>query len=293
MLESHVTKDIDQISKEILKQCKAYDVFPTPVDRILNYTELKIDKNINLSTISNDFILNISDTFKSAIEKIRGILDREKKIIYLDLNQNANRQNFIKLHEVGHDVLTWQTKTLKYLDNDKTLIAEAEEEFEAEASYFASATLFQQDRFTTKIKDLPLSLDSPMHLAKVFGASNHATIRRYVEHSKNRCALLVLQNLSPKGLSIICGIRNYFQSTTFTKSFGNIIWEDNLGHKWPFVRDYYNNRKINKDGYFSLDTDNGKVNFQYHFFNSTYNAFVLIFPVGESNKSKVEFIISR
>lgn len=108
MLDQHQKDDIDKISKEILKQSKAYDTFPTPVDKIVNYAELNVAENINLSKLEPDFFDKFSGAFKNTLDKIRGLLDREEKVIYLDLDQTTNRKNFVKLHEVGHDVLPWQ-----------------------------------------------------------------------------------------------------------------------------------------------------------------------------------------
>ncbi len=293
MIDANTKKDIDKISFEILKASKAFDIYPTPIDIIIEYAELNIDKNIDLSDTSSDFITQMSDTLKTALEKIRGLLDRETKTIYLDLSQSHNRQNFVKLHECGHSVIPWQKETLKYLDNDLTLDPSVKESFEAEANYFASTMLFQQDRFLTEIKKLPLSIESPMHLAKKFGASNHATIRRYVEYSKSKCALLVLENISLKGIAPMCEVRNYFRSNSFSQEFGEISWNGKLGYTWPFVQDYYHGRRFKKTGELIYKTENGSTKFKYHFFNSTYNAFVFIFPYGESKKSKVKFVVKE
>lgn len=293
MIDPFSKKEIDKISNEILKHSEAYDIFPTPIDKILSYTELRIAGDIDLSNIDSNILSQLTGTLKSTLEKIRGFLDREEKTIYLDLSQSNNRQSFIKLHETGHEVLPWQNEILKYLDNDSTLDINTKEAFESEANYFASAMLFQQDRFFTEMTKLPLSIESPMYLAKKFGASNHAAIRKYIECSKSRCALLVLKNISPKGMTPICEIRNYFQSTSFTQEFGEITWNDKLGYLWPFVQDYYHGRKFNKTGELIYKTDISSTRFKYHFFNNSYNAFVFIFPYGESKKSKIKFVIKE
>ena len=40
-------KDIEKISLEILKDSKSLDVFPTPIDRIVSYVDLKVSSNID------------------------------------------------------------------------------------------------------------------------------------------------------------------------------------------------------------------------------------------------------
>jgi Zn-dependent peptidase ImmA (M78 family) len=293
MLDLYLKKDIDKISHEILKQSGAYDIFPTPIDKIMQYSELNIAKDINLSNLSPDILGLLSSTFKNVLDKIRGILDREKKLIYLDLNQSAFRQNFVKLHEVGHEVLSWQKETLKYLDDDATLDIDVREAFEAEANYFASATLFQQERFLHEMNKLPLGMQTSFQLSKNFGASIHATLRRYIEYTTSRCALLILENFTKNGFAPTCEVRNYFQSANFTKSFGLLNWCSKLDSNCPFVQDYYFKRRYKQDGIITILNKNGSSKFQYHFFNNTYNCFILIFPKGETKKSRIEIIVNE
>ena len=293
MLDPHTKKDIDKISNELLRSSKALGVFPTPIDKIVQYAELSVSNNIDLSKVDPGFMEKFSGNLKSAMSKILGMLDREEKVIYLDLNQPTKRKNFIQLHEVGHDVLPWQSKTLRFLEDKNTIDPYIMDGFETEANYFASATLFQQARFANEINKLPFELKTSLHLAKLFGASFHATIRRYVEKTNNRCALLVLENLVKNSFASKCDLRNYFQSESFTTEFGQLNWPDELPFKFGFIQDFSFGRKLNEDGILKLNTDNGELDFQYHFFNNTYNAFVLLFPKGETKKSKVTFKVSE
>ncbi len=48
MLEDHVKKDIEKISLDLLKHSKAFDVFPTPVDQILHYANLRVNRDTDL-----------------------------------------------------------------------------------------------------------------------------------------------------------------------------------------------------------------------------------------------------
>ena len=174
-------KDIEKISLEILKDSKSLDVFPTPIDRIVSYVDLKVSSNIDISQIHEGYKSKYPDALLRALSKVRGLLDRKEKKVYLDLTQLDSRKNFVKLHEVGHDVLPWQQRCFDVLDDDdESLKLDAREEFEAEANFFASVTLFQHDRFTSAISKYPLDIDAPIQLSTFFGASIHATLRRYV-----------------------------------------------------------------------------------------------------------------
>jgi hypothetical protein len=129
-----------------------------------------------------------------------------------------------------------------------------------------------------------------MHLAKQFGASIHAALRRYVECSNNNCALLILENLC-KGEEPHCFLRNFIASRKFIQTFGEVLPPHRLGPTWPFVQDYSYGRRYKKEGRTILETKDGPVEFTYQFFNNSYNAFVFLHPIGEVKKSKTTFIV--
>jgi Zn-dependent peptidase ImmA (M78 family) len=292
MVDLPAKNDIEKISFEVLKNSKSLDIFPTPVDKIVAYSELIVRKDLDVSKIHPSYVDKANRILKRALSKVRGLFDRKQKTIYLDLSQGFNRKNFVKLHETAHGILPWQKKINDILgDDEHTLSPEANEEFEMEANYFASVTLFQHDRFLSELTTLNLSIDAAMHLAKHFGASIHASLRRYVDCSKNRCALLVLENLV-KTSKPYCGIRNFLASPSFAKDFGEIVFPPKVDYSWQFVQHYCHGRKFIRDGNIELTTKNGVVKFTYQFFNNGYNAFILFFPVGEQKKSKTTIIVS-
>lgn len=290
----HSKKDIENISFDILKSSKSLDVFPTPIEKIIEHSELYIAGGIDLKSLEKKYkSSHFSEALKAGLSKIRGFLDRREKVIYLDMDQISTRQNFVALHETGHNVLPWQSKTLEFLDDDETLDPDTHEEFEMEANYFASVTLFQNDRFDNEVKKFELGMPSVMQLSNHFGASVHATFRRYVENSKFRCALLVLQNLSEKGKVANGDFRNAFHSESFLNTFGSIEWPENFGYKWVFIKDHlFLKRKWKTNGAVNLKTLNGDVDFTYHYFDNTYNAFVLIFPKGENKATKTKIVLN-
>jgi hypothetical protein len=203
---------------------------------------------------------------------------------------SESRKSFVKLHEVGHDVLYWQHEILCCLDDDQTLDADVHEEFEEEANYFASVTLFQHDRFDSEMGKYELGINASLSTAKHFGASLHATLRRYVERSDKRCALLILENITPNGELPKCRVRNFLTSVKFEYEFGIIEWNETLGYKWPFVQLYYHKKRGVLTGHVELRTANGPIPFEFQFFNNSYNAFVLIFPVGENREIRNNII---
>lgn len=287
----HSKKDIDNLIFDILKRSKSLDVFPTPVDKIVEYCELNLSNKNGFHEIPHNYIAKNVDAFKRMMKKVLGALDREEKIIYIDPTLPSVKQNFIKLHEVGHDTIPWQ-KEIVYKDDEHTLSPHVKEQFEVEANYFASAGLFQLSRFEDEMNKLPLEIGSPMALAKKFGGSNHAAIRRYAEISKKRCALIVLEDKEKKGNKFSLDLRNSFQSKSFTKEFGELTWPEKLNSDFPFIADYSRGRRIHKEGCILLKTISGFEEFTYHYFNNHYNVFILIIPTGEKNKSRTKIYIT-
>ncbi|HVU09244.1 MAG TPA: ImmA/IrrE family metallo-endopeptidase [Verrucomicrobiae bacterium] len=285
--------EIDKIARNLLMVSGAWGKFPTPVDVLLNYAELQIEKGVDLSKIAPGFLTRNFHFLSRTLTKVLGMVDLRQKVVYLDQSQPESRKNFIKLHEVGHKALTWQSDLLGFMDDETTLDLETKDKFEREASRFASDALFQVEYFDDELKKLPLCIKSPQVLAKKFGGSNHAAIRRYVERSPVRCAVLVLHKPVMNG-EYSAKIRDYFQSETFTADFGEIHWSsDHCGLDWPFVQEIKRNRRWHEDGSLALKLSCGElVTFRYHFFNNTYNTFVLILPQGEQIKSRIT-IVSR
>lgn len=262
-------KDIENVSFDILKQSKSLGVFPTPVDNIVQYCELKVDRENCLSKIPKNYLAKASETLKSALRKLRGAVDIREKVINLDLTRPANAQRFVQLHETGHSVLPWQRKTFEYYDDDDTLKPDVKIAFEAEANFFASGTLFQLDRFDEEASLLELTIRSPLALSKKFGGSVHATLRRYVERCPKRCALLVIE----KDGVLNFKVRNYFQSPSFTKEFGMLKWPESLGPDQAFIVDC-SFRTMNTNGQFLYKGENGDITFQYHFFSNSFNYWI-------------------
>ncbi|MBS1623430.1 MAG: ImmA/IrrE family metallo-endopeptidase [Bacteroidetes bacterium] len=285
------TKEIDNLIFDILRSSKSFDVFPTPVDKIVEYCELNLSNKNEFHNIPSNYIPKKIDAFNRMLKKILGAFDREEKVIYIDPKLPTVKQTFVKLHETGHGVIPWQ-KEMNYQDDEYTLSPAVKETFEAEANYFASGSLFQLQRFEDEMRKLPLEIGSPMALAKKFGGSNHAAMRRYAEVSKKRCSLIVLEDKNKSGDRFSLDLRNIFHSPTFVKEFGELTIPEKLNMDFPFIADYSRKRQFHKEGAIQLITKNGSEEFSYHYFNNRYNVFVLIIPKGEKIKSKTKIYLT-
>lgn len=292
MIDLVSKRDIEKISLELLKGSKAWGKFPTNVDGIVNYSELVVNKTTDIAKVHDSYLHKAPNALFKALEKIRGLFDRKKKLIYLDLSQLPTRKNFVKLHETGHGVLPWQQRVHDVLeDDDDSLGSFVTEEFEMEANYFACVTLFQHEQFLTELKKLNLGIDAAMYLGKQFGASVHATLRNYVEKSPKRCALLVLEK---RGVGLSAGIfrKSYVLSAGFLGTFGKIDFPETFDLSWPFAQNYFSGRRGILADVVDFGTSGGEVQFAYQFFNNSYNGFVFMYPKGEKQSAKTQIIIT-
>jgi IrrE N-terminal-like domain len=282
--------EIDKIVRNVLKGSKAWGKFPTPVDQIVSYAELQVANGVDLSKVEQGFFTKQLHVLQRAVSKVLAAIDLREKTIYLDLSQKPERQRFNKLHETGHKALTWQRDVYVRLDDEHTLDPDTDDLFEKQASWFASGALFQLERLEDEAAKLPLTIKSPLALAKTFGGSRHACLRRYVEKSKKRCALLVLNPPQRNG-EYAAGIRNYFQSPSFTGEFGVIQWPSKCGLDFQFVKEFKFGARLHEKGQIALVTAGGEfVTFDYHYFNSSYNIFVLLLPRGEKIRSRTVIV---
>jgi hypothetical protein len=283
------SSDIEAAAKTLLRGSKALGVYPTPVERIIAEAELKVEEGVDLSRVRPGFFTKTFEGIGRVSRSVLGLLDYREKLIYLDLSQKEPRQRFIKLHEVGHNVLPWQADAYRW-DDAKTLDPGTTEGFEREASFFASCALFQLDRFDEEAAKLPLGIISALALGKKFGASCQAAIRRYVQHSKKRCAVLVLEPLND---DLDAKVRDCFESPAFAAEFGELPWPEYCDASLPFVQDMLRKRRLHEDGDLILQTGTpGGVALEYQYFCNGFNSFVFLFPPGECIRSRTRIVLT-
>lgn len=273
VIEESTKQDIREWSHELLVSSRCIDVFPTPADKLAALINLKVSPE-DLSKVTPIYLNKDASVLQKILGQLRGLLVRDAKLIYLDRSCNKERQRFTLLHEIGHN-LPWQVAIASmHADDDFTLSPETKEQFEAEASYFASETLFHGKRFSAMVENEPLTIQTAIQTSSFFGASIHATLRRYVEFSPLRCALLVMKELLPTKAKL----RDLFHSQSFLSDIGNIDFEENLESvKYPFVESYIR-RENTGYGRFLAPINESSIELKYEYFFNGYNGFVLIYP---------------
>lgn len=280
-------------ARMLLKHASIGDQLPTPVDDIVTCADLVVSQDITLSEEHVDFFTYSIGVLKSALAKVIGMVDLRENVIYLDSTMLPQKRTFVKLHETGHKVLPWQRQAYLYLDDETTLAPDVHEQFEREANCFAADVLFQIDRFDHDAHDLPLAIKSPLALSKRYGASVHATIRRYVERSRHTCAVLIIERVPELGTKEpLLRIKKVVQSTKFTRKFGGLQWPTHLSNDWPFTELLLRRYRFFEDGEIVLnDRDSNPTKCYFHIFDSSYTIFVFIFPLNEQVRHSKKIVV--
>src|SRR5690606_19886655 len=91
------TKDLDNLLFDILLKSKAFDVFPTPIDRIVEFCELKLDQQADFHQIPKNYIAKNKDAFFRMMKKVFGVFDRAEKTIFIDPQLPQSKKSFLKL----------------------------------------------------------------------------------------------------------------------------------------------------------------------------------------------------
>lgn len=115
---------------------------------------------------------------------------------------------FIQGHELGHHVVSWHEGA--FVDDEQRLFRETEEILELEASLAGADLFFQGKPFFERAVEYPVSLKTPLLLARTFKASLHATIHYYIEHHPEPVAGLIAGQYPRMEGTVPVGQRCYF-----------------------------------------------------------------------------------
>ena len=220
--------EIKQHVDRALRESGAAGVFPTPVGQIISAAKLTVDQDVSLDEGFFSKLYRFGGKIRKAVSKVLGLLDVKARRIYLDRSAHKTRQAFVALHETGHDALPWQRDTYAFLEDcEQSIDLDLKEQFEREANVFASEVLFQRERFRTEADGLEFHLQSAMTLAKQFGASLYATLRKYVSTSPQPCVLIVYE--APAfllGSGYGAALRRVIPSPAFVEQHGDVAWPE-------------------------------------------------------------------
>ena len=216
---------IREHARKALEVADAFGCFPTPVDQVIAAAKHVV---VEQQEIDEGFLAKArkkaGNALKRALSKVLGVLDVSARMMHLDKLVSIHKIPFLKLHELGHGVLPWQRDVYALTEDcAKTIDPEISELFERESNAFACEVLFQLDTFTTEAADSTFGLKTPLKLAKKYGASVYATVRRYVTTNTRACAVIVMD--PPQlchGDGFRAPLRRVVASSLFTSQFGDL-----------------------------------------------------------------------
>jgi hypothetical protein len=258
------------------------DRLPTPVDDIVaSCGLLESDDYVLSESKISQAPRELRKLLRSAGRKIRGALDRRERVLHVSpqIDVPAQRQ-FVRCHEAMHDALPWQRDLVVLGDTNRTLAPDIEFLFEREANQGGAELLFQLDLLARVGRDYPTDITTPVALAELFGASIHATFRRWIEdHQSPVCGLV----LDPAPLShhpLTFRRFEVVESSAWKGRYGSGRFPARLsvtGH--AFLAQLGSPWTDQVDTYWGLDNNDGEMTtVRVQSFSNTYRTFVLIWP---------------
>ena len=262
--------DITLCVKGLLHAADVGERLPTPVDDIVVAAGLtRTGEIVVSSSMIRRAPREMRPLLRSAGRKILGLLDRRERVIQIKSVRTPGQKRFVTCHEVAHDIFPWQAELAVLGDDRRTLSPQVTAMFEREANQGAAELLFQQDLLKRVALDYPISLSTPIELAVLFGASIHATFRRWVEGlDTTACGLVLDTNLTGNHRS------RYEQ--IFTAQ-----WKQQIGHRsfpttMPTIRYPFVSQELPEGTFPTIDHDGTPVTLRYETFETPYRRFVLL-----------------
>lgn len=184
---------LHEAAESLLHEASVCDLLPTPVPRLLEAAGLT---EPGLSLLDDECIDQappyLAEKIHALQGKVQAVLDRQEREVHVRPDIAANGGGaFKRLHEVGHDILPWQ-RDLAFADDGYTLAPDVRVQFELEASQVAAELMFQRTLLERAAADHRISAATVLLLSDQFGASIHATFRRFVETHRKSVAGAVL-----------------------------------------------------------------------------------------------------
>jgi hypothetical protein len=187
--------EIQDVALALLRKANVDERLPTPVDDLIAASGLlEQDDYILTESKIRQAPRELRRLLRSASRKILGALDRRERVLHVNpaIDVPAQRQ-FVRCHEAMHDAMPWQRDLVVLGDTGKTLAPSIELRFEREANQGAAELLFQLDFLHRIARDYPTDITTPVELATMFGASIHATFRRWIEQHSGIVSGIVLE----------------------------------------------------------------------------------------------------
>lgn len=184
LLAPFTRKRIAGLAEEALQRTGAVGTLPTPLDEVQK--TLGVAERLPMRQLPKA----VEAKKPRAWSRLLGAYWKEERIVFIDEEQVESRRQWTDGHEAAHVMCPWHSEILA-LDNEDTLFRDLHDVVEAEANYGAGHLVFQGGRFHRQALHDQISIRTPIEMAKLYGASRHATLHYYVEEHPFSVALLV------------------------------------------------------------------------------------------------------
>lgn len=269
--------DITLHVKRLLYAADAGDRLPTPVDDIVVAAGLTRTDGIVISpSMISRAPKKMRPLLRSARRKILGVLDRRERVIQIKHARTAGRERFVTCHEVAHDILPWQADLAVVGDNRQSLSPQVTAMFEREANQGAAEILFQQDLLRRVARDYPIRISTPLDLATLFGASIHATFRRWVEGlDAVACGLVLDPNLTE-------GHRRRYEQI-FTPQWQQQLRRQSFPPTMTTTQYSFVSEELREGTFHTTTRDDRSVELRYETYTTGYRHFALLWAPTRQN----------
>ena len=277
---------IEARARRLLDNADAWETFPVPIEDLLAAAKVKVAPTsmfdpIALLSYLKGKASEAGNTIKSALSKVWGLYDAAESLIHIDHTVVEARQTFLKLHETGHHDIPTHKKLFRFFqDCEQTLSPDIADQFEREANNFARFALFKGGRFAQDAADCKFEIKTPMKLAKRYGASVYASVREFARTNSRACIVYALEPIEFVPVhGARAQVRRIEASADYIKQFGLphdpfIAVDHPLGSILPI------GRKMTRPTTVTLTDRNGdKHECLAEAFDTTYNVFILLYPV--------------
>src|SRR5262245_6941475 len=129
-------EELRERAERWLRVAGVWGSLPTPITPL--YDAAKVVERDMLELVPDagfrERLLASADAVKAAWQKVLGVADLRKKVVYIARDTGLLRQRFTQLHEFAHQTIPWHDVNLRYKDTAHELGRETKKEFEREAN---------------------------------------------------------------------------------------------------------------------------------------------------------------
>lgn len=275
--------EVKTYCERLLQTAAAKEVYPTPVDRLVEAAELVKSGDSALLELSEDAFpqrlwRKLKGSLSDLLSVVKAGLFTREKTIFINPNTHAASVPFATLHECVHNILPWQKDTFVFLDSEKTFDPKTRYRFEREANCGGSYLLWQGDDYVKRAHDMPITTATPVNLADLYGGSIHSSMRYYVENHREPLILLVVKDNGPSANGTGRYTLQYpVTSQAFKSRFGNApVSLRNDDDHVLFRRANALNLYWEGETYINLEGE--RHSFLFFGYETPYNIFVVLTP---------------